>query len=463
MIIHVLDARDPLGTRCKTVENHIKKEAAHKHLVFVLNKCDLVPTWVTSRWIKILSKEYPTIAFHASINNSFGKGSLIQLLRQFSVLHSDKKQISVGFVGYPNTGKSSIINTLRAKKVCTVAPIPGETKVWQYITLMRRIYLIDCPGVVQPSSDDSETEIILKGVVRIESIKEPENHVQALLDRVKVEYIKKTYGIQEWKDSDDFLTQYAKKTGKLLKGAEPDLHAVAKMILHDWLRGKIPYFRPPPLLASSDPPLTPAAIIATNKDTVDVEMIEKEEKLAAAVVIKGVNQIIRNIRVDAKFSRSELRGDDDATLTEDVEVTEEVDMHEVSEPIYDWDRLLENVEGHSSPDVDPASAILQQKPLNTKKRRINEDSLSSATVNSQNVSETTISDDSEDDQDEVDDDELDDDEAPQPKKQRISTNKKKATNYYTDTNVKNRNRRKVRPVDPKQLEKKLKGDGKRRR
>src|SRR5688572_1383165 len=82
-----------------------------------------------AKWVKVLSQEYPTLAFHASINNSFGKGSLIQLLRQFSKLHADKKQISVGFFGYPNTGKSSIINTLRQKKVCTVAPIHGETKV----------------------------------------------------------------------------------------------------------------------------------------------------------------------------------------------------------------------------------------------------------------------------------------------------------------------------------------------
>lgn len=42
-----------------------------------------------------------------------------------------------------------MINTLKKKKVCKVAPIPGETKVWQYITLMRSIYLIDCPGVYQ--------------------------------------------------------------------------------------------------------------------------------------------------------------------------------------------------------------------------------------------------------------------------------------------------------------------------
>ena len=70
----------------------------------------------------------------------------------------------MGFIGYPNTGKSSIINALRAKKVCKVAPIAGETKVWQYVTLMRRIFLIDCPGVVYPTGD-TETEIILKGVV----------------------------------------------------------------------------------------------------------------------------------------------------------------------------------------------------------------------------------------------------------------------------------------------------------
>lgn len=46
VVIHVLDARDPLGTRCETVEKFIREECPHKHLIYVLNKCDLVPTWV---------------------------------------------------------------------------------------------------------------------------------------------------------------------------------------------------------------------------------------------------------------------------------------------------------------------------------------------------------------------------------------------------------------------------------
>jgi nuclear GTP-binding protein len=79
-----------------------------------------VPAWVTKRWLHHLSREYPTLAFHASITNPFGKGALLGLLRQLSRLRSDKKYISVGFVGYPNVGKSSVINTLRTKKVqCT--------------------------------------------------------------------------------------------------------------------------------------------------------------------------------------------------------------------------------------------------------------------------------------------------------------------------------------------------------
>lgn len=51
VVIHVLDARDPVGTRCLSVEKYLKEEAPHKHLIFVLNKCDLVPTSVAVSFI----------------------------------------------------------------------------------------------------------------------------------------------------------------------------------------------------------------------------------------------------------------------------------------------------------------------------------------------------------------------------------------------------------------------------
>ena len=210
-----------------------------------------MPVWVTQKWVALLSSEHPTLAFHSSITNPYGKGALINLLRQFGKLHQDKKQISVGLIGYPNVGKSSIINTMKAKKVCNVAPLAGETKVWQYVTLMRKIYLVDCPGIVPPSHETA-IDMVLKGAVRTEYLKNPVDYIMPLLERVKREYMCRTYHVEDWSTPENFLDQVARYTGKLLKGGEPDLNTVAKMVLNDWQRGKIPYFVPPVGHDSSD-------------------------------------------------------------------------------------------------------------------------------------------------------------------------------------------------------------------
>ncbi|XP_034468083.1 nucleolar GTP-binding protein 2 isoform X2 [Hippoglossus hippoglossus] len=318
VIIQVLDARDPMGTRSKSIESYMNKEKQWKHLIFVLNKCDLIPTWVTRRWVALLSQEYPTLAFHASLTNSFGKGSLIQLLRQFSKLHTDKKQISVGFIGYPNVGKSSVINTLRSKKVCNVAPLAGETKVWQYITLMRRIFLIDCPGVVYPSGD-SETDIVLKGVVQVEKIKNPEEHIGGVLERAKPEYIQKTYRIPTWESTEDFLEKLAFRMGKLLKGGEPDLQTVSKMVLNDWQRGRIPFFVKPPGVEGDHEAQLPVegasevaeAVQEEQPENPDATLEEKEEhqrrqKEQVQKILSNVRQNFGKINVAPEFTEEDL-------------------------------------------------------------------------------------------------------------------------------------------------------------
>uniref|UniRef100_A0A8C7FMZ1 Nucleolar GTP-binding protein 2 n=1 Tax=Oncorhynchus kisutch TaxID=8019 RepID=A0A8C7FMZ1_ONCKI len=190
VIIQVLDARDPMGTRSQSIETYMRKEKPWKHLIFVLNKCDLIPTWVTICFVYV----------------------------DYKIIRS-----------------------------CYLADLgPGLFfQVWQYITLMRRIFLIDCPGVVYPS-EDSESDIVLKGVVQVEKIRNPEEHIPAVLERAKPEYIQKTYRIPTWSSPEDFLEKLAMRMGKLLKGGEPDLTCVSKMVLNDWQRGRIPFFVKPP-------------------------------------------------------------------------------------------------------------------------------------------------------------------------------------------------------------------------
>jgi len=251
VLVFVLDARDPNGTRCQQLERELRKNKSHKHIILLINKVDLVPTWVTRRWITELIKDFPTLAFHASITNPFGKNAFLNLLRQFGNLMKEKKHITVGMIGYPNVGKSSVINTLKRKKVCKAAPIPGMTRVWQYISLTKKIYLLDCPGIVPPTLSDFNNDCakVLKGVVRAEKVKQPSDYMDEVLSRVKKPYLLQRYKLPldtTWDDGEEFLTILCNKMGKLGKGGEAALDTCARIVLYDWQRGRIPYFTAPP-------------------------------------------------------------------------------------------------------------------------------------------------------------------------------------------------------------------------
>merc|ERR1712071_308782 len=75
----------------------------------------------------------------------------------------------------------------------------------------------------------------------------PEDFIPPVLERVKREYLCRMYKLTGWTDPNDFIDQVSKRTGKLLKGGEPDTNAVSKMILNDWQRGKLPFFVAPPV------------------------------------------------------------------------------------------------------------------------------------------------------------------------------------------------------------------------
>lgn len=111
---------------------------------------------------------------------------------------------------------------------------------------MKRIYLIDCPGIVPPSSNDTEQDLLLRGVVRVENVQNPEQYVAGVLGRCKQHHVERTYNVRGWNNATEFLEAMARNSGRLLKGGEADLDGVAKMVINDFLRGKIPWYTPPP-------------------------------------------------------------------------------------------------------------------------------------------------------------------------------------------------------------------------
>lgn len=119
---------------------------------------------------------------------------------------------------------------------------------------MKRIYLIDCPGIVPPSQNDTDEELLLRGSVRVENIELASQYIPAILRRVQAKHLQRTYEIpvDEETDATTFLEQLARKSGRLIKGGEADLDGCAKIVLNDWIRGKIPWFTPPPKKGSEE-------------------------------------------------------------------------------------------------------------------------------------------------------------------------------------------------------------------
>lgn len=94
VVVHVLDARDPMGTMCKPVLDFLKKEKAHKGVVFVLNKVDLVPTWVTvsSRVLSLLASSLLSFPYIFAPRPS-------QVLQHFSALSHERVGITLRLGG----------------------------------------------------------------------------------------------------------------------------------------------------------------------------------------------------------------------------------------------------------------------------------------------------------------------------------------------------------------------------
>ena len=94
------------------------------------------------------------------------------------------------FPGYPNVGKSSVINSLKRRRACQTGATPGVTRKTQEVELDKHIRLIDSPGVVLASREQFDpVEVALKNALRVESLSDPISPVVAILRRCSVDTV----------------------------------------------------------------------------------------------------------------------------------------------------------------------------------------------------------------------------------------------------------------------------------
>jgi nuclear GTP-binding protein len=273
VVIEVLDARDPGACRSQELEKDVLK--AGKKLVLLLNKIDLVPKHAVEAWKKHLSRSFPTLCFKAarsgahrpvhamtsaenapegllrSTHGVVGADEVMQLLKNYARMNGGqtKAQLSVGIVGYPNTGKSSVINSMKRHSSVQVGGRAGVTKQMQEVPLDSKVTLIDSPGVVF-SGDSEDPAVVLRNVVRVESVSDPVGVVEALISKTPREALLEYYGAEHnFSSPQEFLIHVAQSRGKLLKGSALDIPSAARAVIQDWTAGRFRYFVMPPVVS----------------------------------------------------------------------------------------------------------------------------------------------------------------------------------------------------------------------
>jgi len=247
IILEVLDARFIEETRNLQIEETIARK--NKKIIYVLNKADLIDTKKIPK--ETLDKVTPFVFVSSKDREGINKLRTKIKIEAKKVPKKEKKfedgsfedRIKVGVLGYPNTGKSSLINVLTGKSSAGVGSDAGFTRGVQKIKLSSNIILIDSPGVIPQSEyHHSETEKIAQhtklNARAYSQVRNPEN-VILLIMRDYPQLLEKYYEIPANGDVDFFLDELGKKKGFMKKGGETNTDMVARSVIKDWQTGKI--------------------------------------------------------------------------------------------------------------------------------------------------------------------------------------------------------------------------------
>lgn len=227
IILEVMDARQIDLTRNAEIENKVK--AKGKRLIYVFNKCDLVD-------IKLLKEEKKILKPSIFISAKEHEGT--KMLREAILKNSgSKKEVFVGVLGYPNTGKSSLINALVGRNCASTSPESGHTKGLKHLRVSSRIKLIDTPGVI-PYREKNNAKHGIIGSIDYAKIKNPQEVVETILEEYPA-IIEQYYQVDANEDPEEVLNEIALKHNHLKKGGVGDIDKVCRMILKAWQKGAI--------------------------------------------------------------------------------------------------------------------------------------------------------------------------------------------------------------------------------
>jgi len=276
LVIQIVDSRHPLVFRSQDLEKYVKEVSQLKNNLVLINKADLLTEDQRLAWADYFSKENINFAFFSAISEEdsddeneeeenedenircssktdiLTSDQLVDLFRSYKRFETE--DMTVGFIGYPNVGKSSTINKLLTFKKVRVSDTPGKTKHFQTLLLTDDITLCDCPGLVMPSICNSKAGMVLQGILPIDQLRDHVPVINLLLTFIPPHVLETRYGLVLPREggvhaklsSEQLLTAYGTLRGFMTSGGRPDQSRAARIILKDYVSGKLLYCEAPP-------------------------------------------------------------------------------------------------------------------------------------------------------------------------------------------------------------------------
>lgn len=250
IVIEVVDARFVEETRNTQLESKITKKG--KQLLIAINKSDLAGKKELEKQKKAIGEK----CVFLSIRNRKG---IARLKAKLSRMAGEKKA-TIAVIGFPNTGKSSIINAVLGRKAARTSSRAGFTRGEQLIRVTDKIRLIDSPGII-PFQERNPYKLAILAAKNPEQLPEPEEGAKMLIEYIQNKFPEKLEKLLEEETTgkkpienkekqktgekslqqapEEILEKIALKWHRLKKGGQADTQTTSKMLLKKWQNGKI--------------------------------------------------------------------------------------------------------------------------------------------------------------------------------------------------------------------------------
>jgi len=245
-VIYVLDSRAPYSCLNPKIDEIVK----NKTILYVLNKADLIEKSDVKRILTDFDlRKKNVIAISATMSKVKAEvlDKLYEILSEKYKARKDKgiePVFKVMVIGTPNTGKSTLINTLNGEKKAKTSDKAGVTRQNQWVRISDNFVLLDTPGTLWPKLDDARVALNLAfiGSIRKEAIDEEELGFE--LAKYLIKYhskkLEERYGVRDFeREPIEIYDEILKKSGCLMRGGEVDYNRGAVKILEDFRSGRI--------------------------------------------------------------------------------------------------------------------------------------------------------------------------------------------------------------------------------